>query len=88
MGSPGELEYSADLFDRAYGGAHGGTVARLLEQIAADPPWRCTGWMFCRRRSGGRLVEEFNETTAPIRRSDAGRDVRGTGRTDAGERRR
>ena len=50
----GKLEYSADLFDRASAERLAARLVRLLEQIAADPRRRCTGWISWTPRNGGR----------------------------------
>ena len=62
----GELEYSADLFDRASAERIGERLTRLLEQITADPAAPLHRLDILTPQERRRLIQDFNDTAAPI----------------------
>jgi hypothetical protein len=65
-GLTGELEYSADLFDRASAERMAARLVRVLEQIADDPALPLHRLEILAPEERQRLVHTFNDTAAPL----------------------
>ncbi len=65
-GFTGELEYSADLFDRVSAERLAERLVRLLEQIAADPARPLHRLEILAPAERRQLVRDFNDTAAPL----------------------
>ncbi|MET0234049.1 MAG: amino acid adenylation domain-containing protein, partial [Kibdelosporangium sp.] len=64
-GVEGEIEYAADLFDRATAGRFAGYLVRLLEHVVRDPDQSIGGIDLLDGAERDQLVARRNDTAAP-----------------------